>query len=535
MPKTKLGLIFPNNTIPKWLVNFIEKIQASNFAELSLLISVPYHKKNHESLSVKAYNKFDETFFIKEDALELQPSTTISEKYNIPLDMFSTFHHDYLSDIRKKLLSYDVQLLIYLIDECPPKELTDIVPHSIWTLQIGNTESSYPEGFLEVIEQFPIISSRIISTKKNTRLLISESFSAVDHFSVKRTVNPIYWKFVSMLFHSIRKLNHLQEQFYLDCIPFEKNSTVFENKISFFKLIKSLYKKYNQHKHNSKKSLGKWILMYNFEEEPSFSFKNFVKILPPKGKFWADPFVMFQDDLYYVFFEEAQVSKNFGHISMITIDENGVHSRPEIILKKPYHISYPFVFEFEGNYFMMPETASQNNIEVFKCVDFPSTWKYYKTILSKVKAVDPTLFQFDKKWWLFTSILENDGMFPSDEISLFYSDSPLSDEWIPHPQNPIATDVRKARSAGNLFKKQGKLFRPSQDSSRGYGYGIAVNEILTINEDKFAEKTIKNLIPDWNSAVSGIHTFNHINDLSIIDVKFNLPKHNNSSMLSKNI
>ncbi len=39
---------------------------------------------------------------------------------------------------------------------------------------------------------------------------------------------------------------------------------------------------------------------------------------------------------------------NKGHISVIRMDEQGVYSEPVKVLERPYHLSYPFVFEWEG-------------------------------------------------------------------------------------------------------------------------------------------------------------------------------------------
>ena len=100
--------------------------------------------------------------------------------------------------------------------------------------------------------------------------------------------------------------------------------------------------------------------------------------------------------------------------------------------------------------------------------------------MSDIDAVDSTILFHNNKWWLFTGIKENDGASNSDELFLFYSQDPTSDQWIPHPQNPIISDVRRARPAGKIFSYQNKLYRPSQNGSYHYGYGININRIKKI-------------------------------------------------------
>jgi hypothetical protein len=144
--------------------------------------------------------------------------------------------------------------------------------------------------------------------------------------------------------------------------------------------------------------------------------------------------------------------------------------------------------------------------------------------MENVSAVDTTLFFRNNKWWLFTNMIENNGSSSWDELFLFYSDSPLSNNWIPHEKNPIISDVRSARSAGNFFKNSNSILRPSQNSSKNYGYSLVFNEIENINEHDYSEIIIQNIFPDWDKKITGIHTFNHLDGLTFIDGKIKRKK-----------
>ena len=87
-----------------------------------------------------------------------------------------------------------------------------------------------------------------------------------------------------------------------------------------------------------------WNILFNLDKKSSTSFSQFKELLPPKDRFWADPFVIFLEDNYYIFFEECLYQENIGYISFIKIDLKGNYTEPKIVLKKPYHISYPFIF-----------------------------------------------------------------------------------------------------------------------------------------------------------------------------------------------
>ena len=146
-------------------------------------------------------------------------------------------------------------------------------------------------------------------------------------------------------------------------------------------------------------------------------------------------------------------------------------------------------------------------------------WEYYGKIMDNVSTVDTTIFNHNNKWWMFTGIKENNGASNSDELFLFYSDNPLSDKWIHHGKNPIVSDVRQARSAGKIFSINNKIYRPSQNGSNYYGYGISLNQIERINKKEYEEKLITSILPNWDKNITGVHTFQYDKGLSIIDAK----------------
>src|SRR5206468_2586273 len=94
--------------------------------------------------------------------------------------------------------------------------------------------------------------------------------------------------------------------------------------------------------------LPQWILLFRFGEHPADSLRDFVPLVPPKDRFWADPHVIHRDGKYYVFLEELLFDAEKGHISVLVIDNNGVRGAPQKVLERDYHLSYPSVFEHAG-------------------------------------------------------------------------------------------------------------------------------------------------------------------------------------------
>jgi hypothetical protein len=166
---------------------------------------------------------------------------------------------------------------------------------------------------------------------------------------------------------------------------------------------------------------------------------------------------------------------------------------------------------------MIPESSEKRTIELYQSIDFPYQWQYVMTLMKDVKAVDTTVTFMNGKWWMFTAIAEQEAAAPQVELFLFYAEDLLTDKWHPHPMNPIVSDVKRARGAGSLILKDGKLFRPSQDCSRAYGFGFDLNEITLLSETSYAERTVTSVRPDPKTGILATHTYARQGNLTVVD------------------
>lgn len=245
--------------------------------------------------------------------------------------------------------------------------------------------------------------------------------------------------------------------------------------------------------------------------------KGYKKIPQPKGHFYADPFIIKHKGLNYIFFEDYSYKSEKGVISCISIDIMGKLSDSTVVLEQKYHLSYSFIFQWKNEIYMMPETAENHTIEIYKATDFPMHWALEKVIMKDLIAVDSTIFQAKNLFWLFTCISE-DGSFPNKHLYAFYANSPF-EKWRPHPLNPIVSDISCGRPAGNLFFKNKKLLRPGQDCTNFYGQAININEIKELNTKKYTEIPVCKLNPSIFKGDFGAHTYNFNIDYEITDRK----------------
>ncbi len=268
--------------------------------------------------------------------------------------------------------------------------------------------------------------------------------------------------------------------------------------------------------------IGRWHLLYddNNNQLPyPVNFQNYRELKAPKGSFWADPFVIHHESNTFIFVEEFVYSTGKGHISLLRRNSEGLFSPSIPVLEKPYHLSYPFIFSFRGEFYMVPETRATGSIQLYKGDPFPESWHYVKDLMTNIDATDTTLFHYNYKWWLFTSKVElQNKELVHTELFLYYADDLFTDTWTSHPCNPIVGEISRSRAAGRIFEYNGSLIRPSQDCTGGYGKAINFNEITIINTHEYRERLLTRISPGWDERLSGMHTFSQDGNFCVIDV-----------------
>ena len=238
-------------------------------------------------------------------------------------------------------------------------------------------------------------------------------------------------------------------------------------------------------------------------------------MMPPKDRFWADPFPIERDGRYFIFIEELPFSTNKGHISVMEVRTDGSWTQPVKVLEQSYHMSYPFLFEWQGDLFMLPETGQNRTVEVYRCHHFPDDWRLESVLLENVNSADATLVQIGDRWWMFVNIGEV-GTELYDELHLYHADQPFG-QWVPHRNNPVKSDARSARPGGNFFWYEGQLYRPAQCCVPLYGSALSLNRVEHIGADTFNEQQVAHLTPDWRPGLLGVHTFNRAGRLTVVD------------------
>lgn len=235
---------------------------------------------------------------------------------------------------------------------------------------------------------------------------------------------------------------------------------------------------------------------------------------PASNRFLADPFMAQTSSGYLLLAEDYDFPTDRGRIVQEFSADGNFSGRMQGALQEDCHMSYPFLLDYQGELYCIPETHQKNGAFAWRWNAASSTWCEPREILPNLACVDPTVVFFDGRWWLFCTD-KHDGV--DSKLRVYYAAEPWG-PWTPHAKNPVKVDIRSSRPGGTPFVSRGHLYRPAQDSSKHYGWRLAINRVTALSPVDFAEETIRILDSDRLGA-SGVHTLSGAGSRAVIDAR----------------
>ena len=264
------------------------------------------------------------------------------------------------------------------------------------------------------------------------------------------------------------------------------------------------------------KKRNQWGVAFINKSWEKFDLSEGVRIKNPKNHYFADPFIIKRNNRTICFVEDYDILEKKGHISAIEIFEDQTYKVLEPVIKEPFHMSYPFIFEYNDNLYMTPETVEAKSIRLYKCKNFPLEWELEKEIVVNQNALDPIIFKYNNKWWLFYTLLKGEDT--SSTLMAYYSENPLSDNWIPHKLNPIVFDSSICRNGGLLTSNDNDMIRVRQKQGFNfYGKSFTLAQITDLTSTTFKEEQVKEILPDFFSNITGCHHMHSNNEYTVYD------------------
>ena len=232
-------------------------------------------------------------------------------------------------------------------------------------------------------------------------------------------------------------------------------------------------------------------------------------------RFFADPFPVIWQGKTYIFFEDFDHRRDKGIISAVAFGPQGPCGDVFSVLEEPWHLSYPFNIEHDGELWMVPESSANRTVSLYRADNFPRRWVKEADLLTGIEASDATILRHESRFWMFVTVREGIGSF-SEALHLFMSKELLG-PWKAHPANPVLVDLRSARPAGNLVVRNSRLWRPVQDCHAAYGAALGLAEITCLNESGYEQVMRTVLRPGREWPGRRLHTLNRAGNLECID------------------
>ena len=544
--KKQVGLIIDSYQQPKQILDLIKLSKSSDNYEIStvLLNNIEFKNENLfkqiiKYINRKGFKRFLSNlifkFLCKIESSILKKSSSISEFYKTfnlkknnfesiilnPIISKSGLIYNYSIEDIENIKKLNLDLLIRAGSGILRGEILNVCPNGIISFHHGDNEVNRggPAGFWEVYERNPrtgFIIQRLTNELDGGDVLFKGYIKTRWFYSLNLAIlyevsNPFFHKVIDDITSNKPKLLVQKKIPYCNRLYVEPNiwQSINYSKKTFNYILSKLILKLQG-------KFLRWGVAYQFTRNwNDVVLRRSHKIPNPKNRFLADPFVMKKGISHFCFVEDYDYKTRKGSISAYKISPSG-HEDLGVVLDEDFHLSYPFIFEYNKNIFMCPETNEKEEIRLYKCLQFPNKWKFHKTLMRNVSAADTNIFEFNNKWWIFTTIKKGIDDHNS-QLHIFYSDNPLSENWHPHGSNPVIFDPLRARNGGMIVVGN-QIYRVFQRQGFAiYGESCGVAKIITLSPTEYREEVCSFIEPKFFKNIKGVHTLNFCSNLFVLD------------------
>jgi hypothetical protein len=548
--RLRVGLLVDSLMQPAWVVEAVRQIIRDGIAEIVCVVvneagESPVPRKlpilqraarwieNRDALAYAAYQRFDARRYPPARDPEAPEDLTpvIGEPLVIPVMPRMTKHCDYFpDDAVARIRAQELDVLLRFGFRILKGAALSSARYGVWSFHHGDNTINRggPAGFWEVMEGHRATGAVLqrLTEQLDAGHVIARSYAATELLSFRRNRAKFYWIAAQLLPQALRRLRDEGPEQIEQPARWEAYSQrlyVAPTSGEIVRLFLRLARRLVERKWISVTEREQWIVAYRFtkgmpdsNDVPDGVMYRFQELQPPKDRIWADPFPAAHEGRHFLFYEEKPYASH-AHLCVAELDEKGRPGAHRVVLRQPYHLSYPHVFRWNGGWYMVPETYQQRRVDLYRTDSFPDGWTLQATLLENVEAVDPTIFEHDGRWWLsFASSVR--GTYEASALHFYHAPSPLG-PWEPHRNNPVKVDVRSARPAGRVFHHEGRLYRPAQDGSPRYGSAIVMHELLELTPTSFREEEVTRISPTWRPGLTGTHTINAAGGLTAIDAR----------------
>ena len=265
--------------------------------------------------------------------------------------------------------------------------------------------------------------------------------------------------------------------------------------------------------------------------------------LPGREGFWyADPLLYRRDGGRWLFAEAMDRAAGKGRIEVCRLADDGTAEPWQTVLEEDFHLSFPMVFDWNGDTWMIPESGADHSLRLYRCREFHTGWELVQRFAVQEELCDAILV--DRTPDALTLLCSETK--PDNQLFVRYRRytlrktpppaPPLPDTEPPAaPEGPFellpdeafnlqhrAFDLT-SRNAGPLFVLDGQVIHPTQVSTR-VDYGVYLQFLARRGSSEVPlcaamprSVQIEGLDP---ADIIGVHTYSRDDTLEIIDARY---------------
>jgi hypothetical protein len=253
---------------------------------------------------------------------------------------------------------------------------------------------------------------------------------------------------------------------------------------------------------------------------PTNEWESFRWIEAPEGHYYADPFLVDFEGRTWLFVEDFTYRNQRGVISCAEVFRDGTVGEMRVIIERPYHLSFPFVFDHEGEMYMIPESSESGRVELYRATKFPYEWEFDCTLM-ELPGIDTILHVDEAGKHFFLTTLKDSPQ--SEPLLILFTSAGLRERWSLHPSGIVCADARYARNGGYLKGEGRGMVRVSQDAVPIYGKRMHFHGIETLTSAAFEERLIGVVEPNEADSMSGTHTYSRSARWEAVDALYMIP------------
>ena len=538
----KLGVIVDSKRVSKENYELLNWIQDQVDIELSLLII-----QNLDSSITKARIQYGgikvslrKILFRFLSQIDKYLSSKINKKFNYKEEEFyiknkfkeiilikpevsrSGYVFRYQKEDIEKIKNFDLDLLLRMGSGILRGEILNSCLYGILSFHHAdnNLNRGGPEGFWEVFEKKESTGFTIqILTEEldGGNVLKKGNFHTQPTYSLNKfNLSRNSYLFMRKLLSEIAKNNSLPET--IDPLPYSKKLykvPSIKRQLSYLLYVVNYFLS-KFYKRIILKKFFRWGVSFTFSNWKNAVLHKSISLKNPKNCFLADPFVIENYGRYFCFVENYSFIQKKGNISVYELENNKAKYLGESINEK-FHLSYPFVFKYLDDFYMLPESSQNKDLRLYKSEKFPLEWKLERVLFENVNACDGTIFHHKDKWWLFVTKSCSDSLETNSQLFAYFSDNPVSSEWIEHTKNPVVCDSSSGRMGGLLTDENNIYLVLQKQGFNMYGKSSSIFRIQELTENDFEREYVCEITPDFSDDVIATHHFNSFKNCTVFD------------------